>query len=186
MFLGVEMSEENMFASDAADKYVIRFANGEMRDQLKFLAAKSGRKTLAAEINAALLAHINSGGVGYVGGGSKEDVVAASIELSEVVQKKMSVLIAKKLFELQQSSIPSFPSATIAIVYLKDDGAHAVQHMRGIDASCWESAVGSAVYELRKINKEGRKIVSAVLSMHASCPTDPTLTKVFQPKDWTE
>lgn len=54
--------ESKKFPSDVVDKVLVRLDHPGMRDKLKALAKQSGRKTLNAEINAALLAHIANGG----------------------------------------------------------------------------------------------------------------------------
>lgn len=177
------MSDDSVFPSDAADKYVIRFSSKEMRAQLKELAVKSGRKTLAAEINAALQAHIDSKG-GLAGQCiSRDEAISAKIDISETVQKNMSDLIAARIFDLQNRSKIDMPVATLAMVYV-DDGDYKIRYFRGIDARSWDLAVKRALGELVKIYKDGGNIVSAILSSHCSSPTDPTISKVFQPKDW--
>lgn len=87
------MTEQKLFPSDEAEKYLLRFSDAGMRDQLKVLAKKSGRKTLNAEINAALLAHIASDG--------KALALAPGVELSEAGMQRMADMVAQRLFELQ-------------------------------------------------------------------------------------
>lgn len=53
---------EKKYPSDKADRYVHRFAKPGMREQLKALAKQTGRRTINAEINAALLIHLANGG----------------------------------------------------------------------------------------------------------------------------
>lgn len=58
----VDISEVKRYPSDTADKVLLRLEEPGMREQLKALAKRSGRKTLTAEINAALIAHIANAG----------------------------------------------------------------------------------------------------------------------------
>lgn len=90
------MTEKKQFPSDEADKYLVRFAEAGMREKLKALAKKSGRKTLTAEINAALIAHIAADG--------KALAPSAGIEFSEAAMKHMAEMVAQRLFELQSQT----------------------------------------------------------------------------------
>lgn len=75
-------------------------------------------------------------------------------------------------------------TATLTIIHLMNDRSHAVQHIRGIDATIWDSAVMRAAAELRQMHKDCKEIVSAVLSIHSPNAADQTLNKVFQPREW--
>jgi hypothetical protein len=86
--------ERKQFPSDEVDKYLLRFDDDGMRHQLKEMAKKTGRKTLNAEINAALRNHIATGG--------EAPAQATGVELSEAAMKRIADMVVMRMIELQQ------------------------------------------------------------------------------------
>lgn len=81
------MAESKKFPSDVAEKVLVRLDQPNMREQLKALAKQSGRKTVNAEINAALLAHIANGG----------NAQGQTVTLSEADMDKLADKVAARL-----------------------------------------------------------------------------------------
>lgn len=75
--------------------------------------------------------------------------------------------------------------ATLTIIHRMRDGSHTARHVRGINADNWDAAILAARDAVVAQHRDHGPVIAAELSVVNPDPLGATLSKVYQPAEWS-